>query len=286
MAKKILITGSGGLLGATTMSLLNRNGCEVESFKGDIRDEKSYEKYKGKQYDWVIHTAAVTNVCECEKNKDKCNDVNVYGTKRIVDFSKNVGARLLYTSTASVFSGEKGDYKEDDTPQPMNAYNVSKYQGENVVLEYDKGVVLRLNLIGIHPSESREKNFIEWLYKSILENKDLKLVKDVFVNPLSNITISEIVSLIIQQEGVAQVLHIGSRDKMSKAEIANLFIKKFPSYTGVTEEISVDALDGPHRPKEMWLNTSQTEEILNIRMPDLASEVEKIFNFTEVSTLL
>ena len=47
-------------------------------------------------------------------------------------------------------------------------------------------MVLRLNLIGIHPDGSRGKNFLEWLLDDIHANKDLTLFADVCINPLSN----------------------------------------------------------------------------------------------------
>jgi len=279
---KILITGSTGLLGLTLMTLLSNSGYEVFGFEGDISKSESFKKYEGRKYDWIIHTAAVTDVASCEKNQEHCGAVNVEGTKSIVDLASLCDSRLIYISTASVFSGEEGDYKESDVPKPVNFYNISKRLGEEEVLKYDKGIVLRLNLIGIHSSGSRGKNFLEWLFDSIQNNEDLRLFNDVYINPLSNKTIAGIISEIIQNNIIEKILHIGSSDNLSKAQVAKLFVKYFTEYKGTITECSIDTIPGPQRPKQMWLNTKHTQQVLGISMPTLQSEIDTILGSLDI----
>lgn len=278
----ILITGAEGLLGSTLKIFLKEQGHTTSLFEGDIRDEKDIERYikYPHRFHYIIHTAALTNVNECEENHQACFATNVQGTRNIRDIASQIGAHLLYISTASVFSGMHGNYKESDIPYPKNFYNLSKLLGEETVLSYNKGMVIRLNLIGIHPNGSRGKNFFEWVTDSLKKNRDLKLFTDVRINPLSSWTIAEYIGQFIEKKISEKILHIGTRVPSSKANIVKMTVKHFPAYSGKLEFISVDNLIGAERPKEIWLNVSYIEEKFGIKMPAIEDEIEKIIKKT------
>jgi dTDP-4-dehydrorhamnose reductase len=277
--KGVLITGIDGLLGSALKKKLLEKGYQVYDIGLDVSDAKKVLGYDftGKKIDWIVHTAAITDMDLCEKDKRLCSKVNFEGTKNIVDLAKKIGARLLYISTVSVFSGEKGNYKENDRPDPKNFYNQTKLQGEQAVLSYNPGLVLRINLIGVHPSGSRGKNFFEWLVDSIKADKDMQLFSDVMINPLSNWTIAELIEKIIDRNLSEKILHIASRNVLSKADIAKLAVEKITSYKGNLKFVSVDDIGRKaFRPKQMWLNTDFAHKKLNFKMPSLESEIEKI----------
>lgn len=278
--KNIVITGMSGLLGSALRQILEKT-CHVYDIGVDIADAKAIEKFDivGKKIDWIIHTAAMTDVNYCEKEQQLCQNVNVDGTRHVRDLAKTHNSNLLYISTASVFSGEEGNYKEDDVPSPTNFYNRTKYEGEQAVLEYDKGTILRINLIGVHPSGSRGQNFFEWLIDCVRANKSIKLFSDVMVNPLSNWTIAEFVKEIIEKDSGERILHIASKNVWSKADIGKYVMEKL-GYRGKAEFTSVDSLGGAKRPKQMWLNTDKTCQKMHWQMPTLESEIEKILMHT------
>ena len=235
---------------------------------------------QGKKYDWIIHTAAVTNVDQCEKDKKLCHDTNVKGTKNIIDLASSIKARLIYISTASVFSGKEGNYKESDLPDPKNYYNLSKLLGEQIVSEYSLGLILRINLIGIHPQgkNGRGQNFFEWLVDSVKANEDINLFTDVIVNPLSNLTLAELIAQIIKKKPAENILHLGTNTRLSKADIGKIVIKHFKDYSGKAEYVSIDSASGAERPKQMWLNTDCAQKNQGLKMPSCESEVKKILN--------
>ncbi len=278
--KRVLVTGPQGLLGATLVRVLRSYGCEPVAFEGDIRNISASTQVRDSGANWVIHTAAKTDVGACEREPQLAQEVNVEGTKRVLEGARASGARFLYISTVSVFKGDKGDYTEDDVPEPTNVYNRTKYEAEQAVLAYEKGSVLRLNLIGIHPQGSRGRNFFEWLVDSVAANKDLNLFADSFVNPLSSGTVARHIAALVAREWEGNLLHIGSRDVLSKEAIGRLVLARFPDYKGTVRAASVDAIpDGVFRPKQMWLNTDRAAAMLG-PMPSIAEEVEKIFQET------
>jgi dTDP-4-dehydrorhamnose reductase len=219
----------------------------------------------------------MTYVAACERQPQEAFAVNGGGTKNVVEAARAVGARILYISTASVFGGNRGNYREEDAPEPTNAYNQSKRAGELHALDYERGVVLRLNLIGIHPDGSRGQNFFEWLLDGFRANKDMTLFADACINPLSNWTIAALIAKILTRDRLGKILHIGSRDVKSKAAIGELTRARFPDYRGAMQPGSVDAIaDGVFRPKQMWLNTDKAAALLG-PMPTVAQELDTIF---------
>jgi dTDP-4-dehydrorhamnose reductase len=274
----VVVSGARGLLGATLMRVLPEAGFRAVALTGDIRDAAGVAKQIAQAAPaHIVHAAAMTNVAACERQPQEAFAINSEGTKHVVAAARTAGARILYISTASLFRGDHGNCREEDTPEPINAYNQSKREGERHALDYDGGVVLRLNLIGIHPDGSRGKNFLEWLLDDFRANKDMTLFADVCINPLSNWTIAALIAKILARDRLGNILHIGSRDVKSKAAIGELARARFTGYRGTMQSGSVDAIaDGVFRPKQMWLNTDKAAALLG-PMPTVAQELDTIF---------
>jgi dTDP-4-dehydrorhamnose reductase len=281
MTQVIALTGYRGLLGSACDEILRMDGNTVIRLESDITDHNALiREISASGARAVIHTAAMTDVAQCEREPERAFAVNDKGTQNVVDAARLINARVIGISTTSVFFGEEGDYKESDIPHPTsNAYNMSKLNAEGHIRSYENGLILRLNLIGLHPSGSRGKNFLEFLYDSFSLNKDITVFEDVRINPLSNWTIATIITGIIHSGIQVPILHIGSCDVLSKADIADLVKFRFPEYTGAMQRGSVDAIaDGVQRPKEMWLSTELFQSLSGIKLPTLAQEIETIFS--------
>ena len=131
---KILGTGLSGLVGSRIVELL-KGRYDFETSDIDITDrQKIIDKIKSSDAPIVLHLAAKTNVDGCEKDRSAVWAVNVVGTQNIVDACQESKKRLIYISTDFVFDGEKtSEYIEEDTPNPINWYAKTKYEGEKIV---------------------------------------------------------------------------------------------------------------------------------------------------------
>src|SRR3989338_9225226 len=242
----ILITGASGLLGLELLHYLGDNCFDAvgtynsnpklvdknyRNLKCDVGDAGSVTGLAKKlgNVDVIFHCASMTGIDKCEKNKEACWQANVIGTRNMVDLAKKNKAKLVYISTGSVFSGEKGNYKENDIPDPKNFYSWTKLLGEEAVLSYERGIVVRAVPIGIHGIGRPQANFIEWLVYSVSNNKSFNLFYDVYINAIGAQTLARILLRIpkIFKKGV---LHVGSRDRLSKAEIGQTVIGKFSNF--------------------------------------------------------
>lgn len=130
--KKILLTGGSGRLGTELQKLVP---CYAPPHSElDITDNlRCIEILRELSPEIIIHAAAYTNVKKAEEEKNKCFLTNALGTLYLVLAAKEVGVkRFVYLSTDAVFDGEKGDYKENDIPSPINFYSLTKLIGELV----------------------------------------------------------------------------------------------------------------------------------------------------------
>src|SRR3989344_3290525 len=136
----ILVTGSRGNLGRLLSQSTGAIGIDRDTL--DITDEGAVVEYfKRARYDVLLHCAAFTDVSGAEKDKDACYSVNVVGTENLVKHFK--GKKFVYISTEYVFDGTKGNYRENDTPNPVNYYALTKLLGEMIVRQYPHALVIR-----------------------------------------------------------------------------------------------------------------------------------------------
>lgn len=273
----ILLTGWAGLLGSDIEECLQSRGHRITRFNHRL-ESKNFEKKYPAPYDWVIHAAAMTNVNGCEDDPERAWTVNALGTRKMRDIAAKAGARFMYISTASVFSGEKGNYAESATPYPQNFYNHSKFGGELFASEYPKSSIVRLVGIGVHKNGSRGKNFLEWLVDSYIQNRDIFLFKDVFINPLSTITLAEQIEKVVRSRKQLPIIHLTSRDRLSKAAIGQLIQKRFPQYHGNIEVTTSELHREKNHPKQMWLNGDTTAKAFGIDRPSIREEVDRVLS--------
>ncbi len=182
---KYLITGGSGQLGYDIIrELKNRNRNDFLAPTGsemDITNKKLVEdvilNYKP---DVIFHCAAYTAVDKAEDDRDTCYEVNVNGTKNIVDAAKMVNAKVVYISTDYVFDGTKdGIYDVNDDTNPINYYGYTKLAGEKEVEKLDDYLIVRISWVfGING-----KNFIKTML-NLAESKDkLSVVCDQIGSP-------------------------------------------------------------------------------------------------------
>ncbi len=136
----ILITGGRGRLGAALARILPAQSVDRDVL--DITDASAVKIFfKKNRFDIVIHCAAYTDVASAEQNKQACYITNVIGTESMIRNFK--GQKFVYLSTDYVFDGERGNYQEEDTPNPVNYYALTKLLGEMVVRQYPHTLVIR-----------------------------------------------------------------------------------------------------------------------------------------------
>jgi dTDP-4-dehydrorhamnose reductase len=158
---KVLGTGLSGLVGSRIVELLSDYTFENLSLETgvDITDKDQVDSYfEHSDAPWVFHFAAYTNVQEAEKQRASGESsiawkINVQATQTIIGNCKKYRKKLLYIDTDYAFDGKKKEYTEEDVPNPLGWYAITKYEGAKRVQSLGKdSLVMRIaNPYRAHP---------------------------------------------------------------------------------------------------------------------------------------
>lgn len=227
----ILITGGSGRLGSELKKVFP-NALFPKIKELNITDVSSVFKYiKKNKPDIIIHAAAMTDAEKCEKEPKKAWETNVEGTRRLLKIFKkfNPDGYFIYISTAGVFKGDRGNYAEDDCPNPVNFYCLTKFCGEIVVQDFDKTLIIRTNFVP-RGKWSHDKAFIDRFGTYLYIDDVAMAIKEVVDHKLTGI------------------VHICGDEKFSMYELARLSNSK-------VGKITLMKYNGVSLPRDMSLVT-------------------------------
>lgn len=270
---KILVTGSTGLLGHQMVETAVDAGHEVlasyvrepppggEPVKLDLLDLQSIRPSIIRlKPEVIIHTAAYTDVDGCETNRQMAFRLNALATQQIALAAREVGAHLIFISTDYVFSGEKGLYREDDEPRPVNYYGNTKLEGEHRVRASagDWCIIRTSALYGW----GKKENFATWVLSNLSLGKPVRAVTDQYVSPTLNTNLAEMI-LEISEKRITGVLHAAGATRASRYEFAVELAKIFEQdceliYPAKMEEMNWRA----KRPRDSSLDVSKCSGIV------------------------
>ncbi len=237
MKTTILVSGSNGLLGQKIVyKLLQRNDVNlIAASRGDNRllEKNGYiyinldisksedvrsavEKHKPQV---IINTAAMTNVDECETKREECWGANVTAVENFVNAIGNTDIHFIHLSTDFVFDGESGPYKEEDQPNPLSYYALSKYESEKVLQKSKiSWAILRTIIVyGIVDNMSRS-NVVLWAKDALEKGQPINVVDDQFRSP----TLAEDLAdacISASDKKAKGIFHVSGKDIMSILEL-------------------------------------------------------------------
>lgn len=194
---KVLITGGSSLLGKSL----------IETAPKDISIQATWhQNYVGWQRGWtadrlyrcniteksdielvfsrvqpnvVIHCAAHGSVDWAESNYQEVHNVNVGGTKHVINCANDYKAKVIYISTNAVFSGDDPPYDENSPLEPVNAYGNIKRQAEQLIRDTaDKWLIVRPFLLYGWPFLGGRVNWATVIYEKLSNGGSFKLVND------------------------------------------------------------------------------------------------------------
>jgi dTDP-4-dehydrorhamnose reductase len=222
---KVLVTGANGLLGRKLTSLIEQeNDAELLAAPRSVLDVTNPGQTRSiiKKFtpDVIINAAAMTQVDQCEQQKDECWTQNVNGVKNLVDTCIENNIYLVHVSTDFVFSGEEGPLDESAVPSPVNFYGESKLEGEKIVLNSEcKASIIRTVLVYGVTSDMSRSNIVLWVKKSLEQNKPIKVVTDQFRTP----TLAEDLAMgcwLAAKKRATGIFHVSGFEMMSPFDIA------------------------------------------------------------------
>ena len=130
---KILVFGATGMLGKALMCHWKEDDVlGLGSAQADIRNPEQVEEVVSKAApDWIVLSAAYTDVDGCELNPTLASTVNTHGAVHVAKAAAQAHSRLLFISTDYVFDGNHTTpYETSDPRNPISAYGKSKAEAE------------------------------------------------------------------------------------------------------------------------------------------------------------
>lgn len=259
--KKILVTGSNGLLGQKLVKKLkqdssveliatSRGANRISDTKGyaysslDITNaEEINHLFNEVKPDTVINTAAMTNVDACESDKEGCWDLNVNAVKYLVKACEKNKAHFIHLSTDFIFDGKDGPYVETDAPNPLSYYGESKLAAEKIVEQSTTtwSIARTIIVYGIVEDMSRS-NIVLWAKGALEKKQKLTIVNDQFRSPTLAEDLAEGCILIAKKEAKG-IFHLSGKDFMSIVELVRRVAKYYNLDESYIEEISSASLN-------------------------------------------
>lgn len=221
---KILILGASGFLGTKLFEIFSNENEVIgtyfgKSIKGlvrcDVTEAGNVRKViKDSKPDVVINTVAVPDPDVCEQNRVAAEKINFLGTKNVVDICKEMGIRLDYISTVYVFDGQKGDYVEEDKPNPINWYGETKLKAEREVITLSEYGIYRFDKIYGYNGKGKPND----LLSKILSGKRIRANSDQLRQPLFVDDVGDAIK-IVQRSRKSGIFHLAGPDRVSKYEL-------------------------------------------------------------------
>lgn len=232
----ILVTGANGLLGQKLVQLLltkkepftatGRGDCRIplEGIRYrplDITSPGEVLRVIGEEKpEVVIHTAAMTNVDQCEQDKAGCWLQNVTAVENLAVACKAHGSLLVHLSTDFIFDGENGPYTEAALPNPISYYGESKLAAEKVVMESGGNwAIARTVLVYGVAFDMSRSNIILWVKKSLEDGKTINVVNDQWRTP----TLAEDLAMgcyLIAKKKAKGIFNISGKDLLNPYQMA------------------------------------------------------------------
>lgn len=276
LLKKVLVTGGSGLLGSKVVKLAKtnyqiipihfRDSLFPDSVRLDITNKHDVSQIVRKlKPDIVIHTAAETNVDKCENERDWVWKANAEGTSNLAEVSGRIDAKMIYISTDYVFDGERGLYTEEDEPNPVNYYGLTKLKGEGFLAQYSTDYVIARTSV-VYGWNPRRLNFATWIIESLRKGRSIQVVDDHFNSPTLADNLAEALLETVEKD-LSGLYHMAGSQRISRYEFSVKVAKAFDLDSDLIKPVKMNELKTwiAKRPKDSSLNIEKAQSVLKTR---------------------
>ncbi|OGK12772.1 hypothetical protein A3A93_02740 [Candidatus Roizmanbacteria bacterium RIFCSPLOWO2_01_FULL_38_12] len=287
--KKVLITGASGMLGATLVSLWQDKYTVFATGGSDFpanpaRNYKVFDLSQDNYRDlakvfnpeYIIHSAAMTNVELCERIPQKAMNTNGESVKKLLDvFTKS---KLIFISSDKVFAPNTHLATEKDPVNPTTVYGKSKVLGEKYILQSPtQSMSVRTVIVGKNINKNKNSSLAEWIVNSLLRKQHITLFSDVVFTPISIWHFASELSWLIENYSTVKnikILHIAGAEIISKYDFGYNLAKKLKLDTKLITQGSIEKLTlmiNTH--KDLTLDSKEYEKLSCRMLPKSARSI-------------
>ncbi len=272
------IIGASGFIGSHLYDYCIKKGMDVigtyykhfycsEWIPFDLCTDDFYSTFHNYLEDGKSHVVIIcganTSIDSCKREKTTSYNLNVAGTKRILDQVNKLGIKSVFLSSEAVFDGRQGMYAENDIPNPITVYGKQKLQVEQYMIEHlNNYLIFRISRAA--GSSYGEKDIFNEFYQKIINNEDIICLKNqsFCLTEINDITEGIIRALRHELTGL---YHLSSANYISRFELANLYARKmFGQYEKIWEKEYSDLSFLDNRHIYGGLNGNKLADLLGI----------------------
>ncbi len=286
--ERILVTGGTGLVGTPFVAKALKKGFDVfvgchiaqprlgKTLTLDLEDSESIKTAFAKvKPDAVVHLAAFTDVDGCERQKDRALKLNSEVTGVIAELARRHGSFLLYVSTDYVFDGEKGGYTEDDHPNPINWYGVSKLRGEEMVKgNAGSWTIARTSTpFGLH--ETR-KSFPVLVAENLRKREEVYALTDQYTSPTYTENLADVLVEVLQKR-IRGTIHLSGSTRASRLQVATTIALRLGLDVQLIRPTKMNMFSwAAKRPKDSSLDVSKASTTLENRPMTMEDGISRL----------
>ena len=269
MAARAIVTGAAGLIGQYLVKTAPRwaLGWDVEGLSRAELELTETSKVAAHIHalkpDLLIHCAALSRTKACEQDPDQARRVNVEVTAHLAQLSQNIP--FIFLSSAEVFDGKTGWYREADEPNPINVYGQTKLEAERVVLQNPQHTVVRIVLTS-GTSQNGDRSFVEDMCRAATDGKDVTLYADEFRCPLPAAVIARAIWELVDRKQPG-LYHLGGSERLSRWDIGEALLPWYPELHDRLIQGSARNHVGSPRPADLSLRCDKIQRLLSFRIP-------------------
>ncbi len=277
---RVLVTGGAGMLGKTLVEQLSQkhqvsyttHHTPVKSTSAKaIECDLTRPNLNLADFEAVVHTAAMTNVDQCQEHPEQAYQANVMATRNIA--ASVAGAHIVYISTDFVFDGVKGNYSEEDKPSPLSVYGRTKLEGENEVP--GDGCIIRTSIYGLG-SDPQRPGMVEKVIFRLRKGEAVNGFTDQLFTPVSTRNLALFIEEILARR-LGGIFNIGSSQSYTKYEFIRTAAQIFGfDPKAVKPGLSSSANYRAPRPRDASLDTTKAQKNFNTKVWDLKKSFETI----------
>ena len=239
---KVVVTGAQGLVGSRVVARLGAEAVPLARGDVDLRDPQKLAAFvAAARADGVIHCAAMTDVDGCERDPAAAWEVNAGAVAAIA----RLPVRLTALSTDYVFDGVKGDYSEDDAPNPQSVYARTKLAGELAALSLSKDrAVCRVALVYSGYRTAKKRTFAVSALESLQAGKPVRAFRDQIGSPTLADNAAEM-AIAVHRSGAQGIFHCAGAEQVTRVDFVKALARKIGADDRLVEPVALAELKLP-----------------------------------------
>lgn len=265
--KKVLLIGADGQLSFDLIKVFHQDQkyelIEVRHKDFDITNLQVCQQYINQiRPQIIINTAAYHNTKLCEENPEIAFSVNAIGAYNLSFAAAQVKAKIIFFSSDYIFDGSKKGFIEDDLPNPLNVYGVSKLAGEILTKSSNKNFYI-IRTTGLYGQKVSGKghNFVLMMLEKARRGEEIKVVNDQYCSPTYTVDLAEKIKELIDKNVPSDTYHLVNQGSLTWFEFAKEIFELKGLKVNLTPTITDINQDSIKRPKYSVLVNKNLEKV-------------------------